>query len=139
MDRNALYGVVGAQDTPSAELVEHELPVAVEATLLPYGDTIVVADLNICNGDEGPVLGRSSRSDIEYEFKQIKDVRGITETLDPQTQEAQPSPAAAAAEQRLRMFLKSAATRDQHAADIQKDPQQAPRATGRLHADVVQD
>ena len=117
MDQNRLYGVVGTADEPDADVIEHELPVTVRATLLPYRNNIVVSELSV--SDE-PDPERTSRSDIEYEFKQIKDVRGITETLDPQSQEEQLSPSAAAAERKLRMYLKTAATRDQHIGDIQK-------------------
>ncbi|WP_157974488.1 hypothetical protein [Lewinella sp. IMCC34183] len=116
LQQNTLYGVVGVDQAP-AEMVDKGLPVYMEAALLPFNDTIVMTSSTVCeDGKNGSV----SRSDIEYEFKQIKDVRGITETLDPQTLEEQNSPAAQAAEQELRQYLRTAATRDTHATEIKK-------------------
>lgn len=119
MDLNTLYGVVGV-DEGLADMTEYSLPVPIRALLLPYRKKIVQLDAVVCNGDAEqnhamPVL---SRSDIEYDFKQIKAVRGITEILDPAVE--QPSPAAQRAERELRQHLKSAATRDKHAADIKR-------------------
>ena len=113
LQKNRLYGVVGVDRSPAA-MVEDNLPVYMEAALLPFNDTIVMTSSAVCEN------GSVSRSDIEYEFKQIKDVRGITETLDPQTLEEHVSPAAQAAEQELRQYLRTSATREKHAPDIKK-------------------
>ena len=84
MDDHRLYGVVGMCESPE-QMVHGELPTLVEAVLQPFDNKIVLAELATTEaGEDAP-----SRSDIEYEFKQIKDVRGITETLDP------PNPGAA--------------------------------------------
>ncbi len=115
MDDYKLYGVVSSGDFPESPL-HGDLPVLVDALLLPFGNKIVVADITPAERREMA----PSRSDIEYEFKQIKDVRGITETLDPLTEDKQVSPAAQRAEKEMRQYLKTAATRDQHAADIEK-------------------
>lgn len=122
LQQNTLYGVVGVDQAP-AEMVDKGLPVYMEAALLPFNDTIVMTSSTVC---EDGTNGNVSRSDIEYEFKQIKDVRGITETLDPQTLEEQNSPAAQAAEQELRQYLRNAATREKHAGDIKKILDQYP-------------
>ncbi|NJB84470.1 hypothetical protein GGR26_000215 [Lewinella marina] len=119
LQQNTLYGVVGVDQAP-AEMVDQGLPVYMEAALLPFNDTIVMTSSTVCEN------GTVSRSDIEYEFKQIKDVRGITETLDPQLLEEQTSPAAQAAEQELRQYLRTAATREKHAGDIKKILDQYP-------------
>jgi hypothetical protein len=115
LHHNALFGVVGVEEAPT-ETIGQSLPTPVEALLLPFNETIVVAGMTPGREEEEP----PSRSDIEYEFKQIKDVRGITETLDPQVLEAQSSPGAQRAEKNLRQYLRSAATREKHAADIQR-------------------
>ncbi|MBB4079789.1 hypothetical protein GGR28_002416 [Lewinella aquimaris] len=115
MDDYTLYGVVGTCKSPEAA-VEAELPVLVEAVLRPFDDRIVVQELTVAEANGN----LPSRSDIEYEFKQIKDVRGITETLDPRMLEKQASPATQRAEKQLRQYLKSAATRDKHQDDTKK-------------------
>ena len=116
MDDHRLYGVVGTCESPE-EMVGGELPTLVDAVLQPFDNKIVLAELTPASEAEEDA---PSRSDIEYEFKQIKDVRGITETLDPRMLEKQASPAAQRAEKQLRQYLKTAATRDKHADDIDK-------------------
>ena len=115
MDDHRLYGVVGMCESPE-QMVHGELPALVEAVLQPFDNKIVLAELAPTEaGEDAP-----SRSDIEYEFKQIKDVRGITETLDPRMLEQQASPAAQRAEKQLRQYLKSFATQEKHKDDIDK-------------------
>ena len=115
MDDHRLYGVVGMCESPE-RMVQGELPALVEAVLQPFDNKIVIAELAPTEaGEDAP-----SRSDIEYEFKQIKDVRGITETLDPRMLEQQASPAAQRAEKQMRQYLKSSVTQEKHKEDIDK-------------------